>query len=83
MWPSIMIAVVVIGWLVLFSNYSSQVREAKLLEKYGDPAIVEFILRGGLWIVQSAEQLRDSRGSLADIDQKVLKTKTNEIWKCK
>lgn len=69
------------GSLILSSVISSKVRKAKLLEKYDDPAIVDLILRGGVWVGQSADQLRDSLGRPVDVDQKVLKTKIKETWK--
>ena len=38
-------------------------------------------MRGVLWQGETAEQLRESLGTPPDTDQKVLKTKTKEIWK--
>ncbi len=38
-------------------------------------------MRGVLWQGETAEQLRESLGNPADTDEKVLKTKTKEIWK--
>jgi hypothetical protein len=55
-------------------------RRNALLEKY-DEATAERILRGEVWQGQTAEQLADSMGSPVDVDQKVLKTKTKEVWK--
>jgi hypothetical protein len=56
-------------------------RRAALLAKYHDPNIVDMIMRQMFWQGQSQEQLLDSLGRPADIDQKVMKTKVKEIWK--
>lgn len=56
-------------------------RRQKLLAKYKDPAIVDKIMCRMFWQGQTCEQLLDSLGRPADTDQKVLKTKTKEIWK--
>ncbi len=56
-------------------------RRRHLVERYGDPEIARRIMRGILWQGETAEQLRESLGTPADTDQKVLKTKTKEIWK--
>jgi stress response protein SCP2 len=56
-------------------------RRANLLAKYGDIEKVKKIENGEFWQGQTKEQLHDSRGTPADVDQKVLKSKTKEIWK--
>ena len=56
-------------------------RRRLLIERYGDPEIARRIMRGVLWQGETAEQLRESLGNPADTDEKVLKTKTKEIWK--
>lgn len=56
-------------------------RRVELLKKYGDEKIVQAILSRSYWQGQTSEQLRDSLGHPADIDEKVLKTKKKEIWK--
>ena len=52
-----------------------------LMAKYGNANIVDKLMQRMFWQGQSAEQLVDSLGRPMDIDQKVLKTKTKEIWK--
>ncbi len=52
-----------------------------LWARYGDESVIQKILEGSVWQGQSREQLEDSMGSPVGIDQNVLKTKTNEIWK--
>lgn len=56
-------------------------KKARLLEKYGDVAIVERIMSGTVWQGQSADQVRDSIGSPVDVDERVMKTKRREVWK--
>ncbi len=82
-----LIVIVVIG-IVLVTAYKNKKRReeverrrAALLAKYHDPQIVDKIMRHVFWQGQSQEQLLDSLGRPADIDQKVMKTKVKEIWK--
>lgn len=83
----IALIVIVIG-IVLLAAYKKkkhredvEKRRAALLAKYHDPQIVDKIMRHVFWQGQSQEQLLDSLGRPADIDQKVMKTKVKEIWK--
>lgn len=76
----IVLIIVVIG-IVLLTGYTKKKRRATLLAKYHDPKIVDMIMRHMFWQGQSQEQLLDSLGRPADIDQKVMKTKVKEIWK--
>lgn len=57
-----------------------QLRQA-LLAKYGDPEIVTKIMTHQVWVGQTDDQLQDSMGNPADVDEKVLKTKVKQIWK--
>ncbi len=75
-------------WVVLavvamfvYSYYQNKLKRDRLIEKYGDAALVDKLMRRMFWQGQTEEQLRDSLGKPLDIDQKVLKTKTKEIWK--
>lgn len=56
-------------------------RKERVYRKYGHGDVAEKILNRTIWVSETAEQLRDSLGSPADIDEKVLKTKRKEIWK--
>ncbi len=56
-------------------------RRRHLIEMYGDPEIARRIMKCILWKGETQEQLVESLGRPADIDQKVLKTKTKEVWK--
>ena len=51
------------------------------MEKYGDSVLVEKLMSKSFWQGQTEGQLIDSIGKPLDIDQKVLKTKTKEVWK--
>jgi len=74
----ILIFLIVVVW---FNLYQTKKKRERLLKKYGDTALVEKLMKSMFWVGQSKEQLRDSLGNPLDIDQKVLKTKTKEIWK--
>jgi len=52
-----------------------------LTAKYKDAAIVEKLMQKTIWQGESSEQLIDSLGRPLDIDTKVMKTKTKEVWK--
>ncbi len=56
-------------------------RRKQLTEKYGDAEIARRIMKRVLWQGETQEQLLDSLGTPADTDQKVLKTKSKEVWK--
>jgi hypothetical protein len=75
------IFVFVIDAWIAFSNYSLKKRREKLFLKYGDKEIVEKIINRMFWQRQTPEQLVDSLGRPIDVDTKILKTKSKEIWK--
>jgi hypothetical protein len=56
-------------------------RRAALFQKYGDAQIVERIMSRAYWQGQSADQLRDSLGDPVDVDEKVMKTRSRQVWK--
>lgn len=66
---------------VILDNRRRKAKRKRLLNKYSDVNIVNKIMNGYIWQGQTAEQLFDSRGNPEDIDTKVLKSKTKEIWK--
>jgi hypothetical protein len=90
-WFAIGIAVIGVGYFWYKSKKEKarraelirqeQTRRAELLKKYGAEEVVEAIMNHSYWQGQTAEQLRDSLGLPADIDEKVLKTKKKEVWK--
>jgi len=60
---------------------SNRERREALMEKYGDPELVEAIEKSMFWQGQTAEQLLESLGKPAAVDEKVMKTKTKRVWK--
>jgi hypothetical protein len=56
-------------------------RYARLLAKYGDDRIVDAIVTGTIWQGMTSEQLRESWGNPVSIEEKVLKTKTKQVFK--
>jgi len=75
-------AVVALGLLILVvCVWAYRRRRRHLIERYGDPAIARQIMKCVIWKGETQEQLLESLGRPADIDQKVLKTKTKEVWK--
>lgn len=59
----------------------ARMRAESIRRKYGNTEIAAKIINQTVWTGETAEQLRDSLGPPADIDQKVLKTKKKEVWK--
>ena len=55
-------------------------RAADLVGRFG-PELGGRIMRREIWVGQTSEQLIESRGHPADIDEKVLKTKTKHVFK--
>ena len=56
-------------------------RRKQLTAKYGDPEITRRIMKQEVWQGETQEQLLESLGKPEDVDQKVLKTKSKEVWK--
>lgn len=80
-WPALVaIAYALLIFLAYLTWQRRKRRRLLLLEKYGDPNIVERILQRMYWQNQTAEQLRDSLGTPVDIDHHVLKSTTRETW---
>ena len=68
--------------LIVWSKIArKKARIAYLMEKYGNPAIVEQIMQRKFWEGQTATQLEDSLGQPYAKDDKRLKTLKREIWK--
>ncbi|MCW8965782.1 MAG: DUF2845 domain-containing protein [Candidatus Pacearchaeota archaeon] len=67
--------------MVVYRHYTKKWRKERLMKKYKNTETVELIMSRSFWQGQTEEQLVDSLGKPLDIDQKVLKTKTKEIWK--
>jgi hypothetical protein len=56
-------------------------RRDYLISKYGDENVVRKILEKKIWQGMSREQLIDSWGEPADIDEKIYKTKVKYTYK--
>jgi hypothetical protein len=80
----LLVIIAIIGLIVLVVRVQAAARQKRLqylLAKYGNQEIVHRIMNKTIWVGQTCEQLIDSLGRPADTDQKVLKTKSKEIWK--
>jgi hypothetical protein len=60
---------------------NQRARREEIQRKYGYNELAERIINRQVWVGQTDDQLRDSLGAPADIDEKVMKTKRREIWK--
>jgi hypothetical protein len=68
--------------LIVWANIARRkARIAYLMGKYGDPIIVDRIMRHNFWQGQTAAQLEDSLGQPYAKDDKCLKTFKREVWK--
>ncbi len=67
-------------WSVVSSARKTAQREQFLIGKYGATIGARLIERS-LWVGMTRGELVDGHGEPAAIDQKVLKTKTKEIYK--
>ncbi|MDB5538089.1 MAG: hypothetical protein JWP26_1770 [Devosia sp.] len=56
-------------------------RRIKLLAKYDDQHAVDMIMSRRIWEGMTQEQLIDAWGRPAEIDERVLKTKTAHVYK--
>jgi len=81
-WSVLIGAVIALVVITLWLKYNKKQRRlAYLRDKYQDEGIVQNIYVGYFWQGQTAEQLKDSLGPPAAVDNKLLKTKTREVWK--
>jgi len=71
------IAIAVAAWL-LIRFVLKQLKRDKLMKKYQDKEIVDALMKKTFWQGESEEQLLDSLGRPAVVDQQVLKTKNEE-----
>lgn len=76
----LLILAIVVAWFMWSARILAR-RRKDLLEKYGDPDIVERIMRRTYWQGQTQDQLLDSLGRPVDIDTEADKTETKETWK--
>jgi|GEM_PF-1138299 len=76
----IVFILIAIGLAALSSDHGNK-RQESLLAKYNNAEVVDRIMKKIIWQSQTSEQLRDSLGQPAEVDRKVMKTKTREVWK--
>lgn len=67
--------------VVAFVAWGNAQRRVRLIAKYHDAEAVEMIMQKRIWEGMTAAQLIDAWGKPAAIDEKVLKTKTTQIYK--
>jgi hypothetical protein len=80
--PFIITAIVTVLVLVAAGAiWGYRQRRKHLVEKYGDAEIARRMMRGVIWQGETREQLLESLGKPVNIDERVLKTKSKEIWK--
>lgn len=79
----IAIIIVVIALSAYLSARSTKKKREALMAKYGDAEIVRRIMSREFWQGQTADQLLDSLGRPIEVDEKVFKTKTKQVWKYK
>lgn len=76
----IVVAVAVL-WFAAFA-LAKRSRYSRLLQKYvGDEKLVDALVSKTIWQGMTAEQLRDSWGEPASIEEKVMKTKIKQVFK--
>lgn len=73
-------AVIGIFYVIKAAKDAAAAHEQDLISRYG-PEIAALILAKKIQQGMTAEQVRESWGTPADIDQDVLKTKVKETWK--
>jgi hypothetical protein len=67
--------------VIAFLAWGNAQRRVRLLAKYNDSQAVEMIMQKRIWEGMSVAQLHDAWGKPAAIDEKVLKTKTTQVFK--
>jgi hypothetical protein len=79
---SFLIVILLVGFgIFYFQKEKKAKRKADLLRKYGDANIVEKILSKRIWVGQTKNELLDALGHPFDVDSKLMKTRSREIWK--
>jgi hypothetical protein len=80
---AILLVVAVLVLVFVARSLAKNSRYARLLAKYGDEKLVHAIVTQTIWQGMTVDQLKDSWGEPVAIEQKVMKTKTREIFKYK
>lgn len=75
-------AVIIVAVLVIVAIIALNARRRlKLLAKYNDQHAVDMIMSRRIWEGMTEAQLLDAWGRPAEIDERVLKTKTAHVYK--
>jgi hypothetical protein len=74
------LAVIIIA-ITAVSVWHREQRRKALMAKYGDAALVKALMEKRVWQGMTQEQLVDSQGRPAAIDEQVYKTKTKRTFK--
>lgn len=77
----IIVIAIVIFVIAVFAVFADKAKRKRLFEIYKDLVLVEKLMEGTYWVGQTKRELIDSLGIPKDISEKVLKTKTKEIYK--
>lgn len=72
---------IVLGMVLALVAWLNARRRLQLLAKYGDGEVVNLIMHRRVWEGMTRDQLIDSWGRPAEIDERVLKTKTAHVYK--
>jgi NO-binding membrane sensor protein with MHYT domain len=75
----IIVAVAVLAFVAVAMTKRS--RYSRLMQKYADEKLVDALISKTIWQGMTAEQLRDSWGEPASIEEKVMKTKIKQVFK--
>lgn len=79
---SFIILIVIAGFAFFyFQSRKNLQRKNELLKKYGDALLVEKIIKRSIWVGQTKDELLDARGHPVEVDSKLMKTRSREIWK--
>lgn len=76
----LVIVAIAVLWFVAIA-LAKRSRYARLMQKYADEKLVDALISKTIWQGMTAEQLRDSWGEPASIEEKVMKTKIKQVFK--
>jgi len=79
--PIVVLVAAGVGVLVWLRRRPTARRRRELIQKYGNPELVERIMRRAYWQGQTAGQLHDSLGAPRTREEELLETMTREVWR--
>ena len=80
---AILLLVAAVVLVFVARSLAKNSRYARLMAKYGDEKLVHALVTQTIWQGMTVEQLKDSWGEPEAVEQKVMKTKTKEVFKYK